>query len=162
MMDPPGPGMKPACYVGFVSTRPLILFDGVCNLCHGSVRWVLARDKRARFEFASLQSQVAAKALEGAWPEETPPDSIVLIVGDQILIRSDAAIEVGVQLGFPWCLGVTFKILPRRLRDAIYKWVARNRYRWFGQRDSCSLPSPGEAERFLDAGEHPMESLRKN
>jgi predicted DCC family thiol-disulfide oxidoreductase YuxK len=136
-----------------MSPSPLLLFDGVCNLCHSGVRWILARDKRGRIEFASLQSKVARERLQAQWPDGTVPDSIVLITEGKLLIRSDAAIGVGRLLGFPWSLGVVFLIVPRFLRDGVYSWIARNRYRWFGKRDVCSLPAPELMERFLDADE---------
>ncbi|MCL4136005.1 UNVERIFIED_CONTAM: hypothetical protein GTU68_024983 [Idotea baltica] len=136
-----------------MSSRPLLLFDGVCNLCHSSVRWVLARDKRADFDFASLQSNFAREHLDKEWPDGDVPDSLVLVIDGKLLTRSDAAIGIGRRLGFPWSLGVLFLIVPRFLRDGVYSWVARNRYRWFGKRDVCSLPAPDLMERFLDADE---------
>lgn len=137
----------------FMSPRPLLLFDGVCNLCHSSVRWVLDRDKEARFDFASLQSSIGREHLARGWPDGDEPDSLVLVWEDKLSVRSDAAIGVARLLGFPWSLAAVFLIVPRFLRDGIYAWVARNRYRWFGHKDVCSLPAPGQMERFLDAGE---------
>ncbi len=136
-----------------MSSRPLLLFDGVCNLCHSSVRWVLARDKRARFDFASLQSKVAREQLAKRWPAGKEPDSMVLVLEGKLLARSAAAIGIFRQLGLPWSLGAVFLVVPPFLRDGVYSWVARNRYRWFGKREVCSLPNPEMMERFLDAGE---------
>lgn len=143
--------------------RPLLLFDGVCNLCHGTVRWVLARDRAQRFDFASLQSAAGREALREALqaagideplpPADSDPDSVVLIDARGVHLRSDAAIEVARGLGLPWSLAVVGRVLPRALRDPIYRWVARNRYRWFGRKEACGLPAPGQAERFLDANE---------
>ena len=133
--------------------RPLLLFDGVCNLCNSSVQWILARDSAERFDFASLQSAVARDALRETYPQGDWPDTVILIDARGVHIRSNAALAVARQLGPPWSLLAAFKLIPRPLRDALYRWVAAHRYRWFGKRESCSLPKPGQAARFLDANE---------
>lgn len=135
--------------------RPLILFDGVCNLCEGTVRWVLARDRRQRFHFASLQSAAAAAALaEVRAPDAAPlPDSLVLLDADGLHLRSSAALRIAGQLGLPWSLARVLLLVPPVLRDAVYDWVARHRYRWFGRKDACLVPTPELAARFLDADE---------
>ena len=137
--------------------RPVILFDGVCNLCNAAVRWVVERDLNGRFDFASLQSEAARDRLSGTDPPtdvHALPDSIVLIDGDgSVHMRSSAAIGIARELGFPWSLFAVVKVVPRPLRDAVYRFVARNRYRWFGRRDTCSVPAPDVAARFLDADE---------
>ena len=127
------------------SQRQTILFDGVCNLCNGIVRFVLARDPAGRFRFASLQS-AAARRLLGDPPLET----IVLVEGDAVFQKSAAALRIARKLRFPWPLLYTFMIVPRPIRDLIYEWVARNRYAWFGKRGSCMVPSPEVKNRFLD------------
>lgn len=138
------------------AAAPVILFDGVCNLCSGSVLWIIARDRRAVFRFASLQSQAGREVLVragGANVLETLPDSVVLVDGAEIHTRSEAAIRIGSRLGFPYSLATLGRILPRPARDGLYNWIARNRYRWFGKRESCLVPTPELKARFLDADE---------
>ena len=126
---------------------PVILFDGVCNLCQASVTWVIARDRAEVFRFASLQSAAARELLRGV----TVPDSVVLVDEAGVHTRSAAALRIARRLGFPWAmLGWVGAVLPRFLRDAVYDWVARNRYAWFGKQDACLLPTPALAARFLD------------
>lgn len=129
---------------------PLVLFDGVCNLCNGAVQWILRRDRRARFVFASLQSEAAAAALRAAGQSGPLPDSIVLLDGGKVLVRTDAVIGIARRLGFPWSMAVVFLVVPRFVRDPVYAWVARNRYRWFGKRESCMVPTKELRARFLD------------
>lgn len=132
---------------------PVILFDGVCNLCNAAVTWVIERDRRARFRFASLQSAAAESLLREAGAAGPLPDSIVVVDAGGVHVRSEAALRIASGLGFPWSLAAAGRILPRGLRDRLYAWVARNRYRWFGRRDSCMVPSAALAARFLDATE---------
>lgn len=141
--------------------RPLILFDGVCNLCNGAVRWIIERDRAhdqpgttGQFHFASLQSKVARDAIAAVGGPRELPDSILVIMDGQVLAQSDAAIAIGRRLRFPWStLAAIGGVLPRRLRDWVYALVARHRYQWFGRRDSCMVPSAALRSRFLDAGE---------
>ena len=136
--------------------QPIILFDGVCNLCNSAVQWVIERDKEGRFDFASLQSDAVSTELEGRLgTEETDalPDSIVLLDSEGVHIRSEAALRIARRLGSPYTLLRLGVVLPRPIRDAVYDLIARNRYRWFGRRDTCMTPTPDLAVRFLDAGE---------
>ena len=128
---------------------PVVLFDGVCNLCNGAVTWLLERDKRHVLRFGALQSEAAQRMLEAFGARDDLPDSIVLIDAAGVHTRSDAALRIASYLGLPWSLLSVGRVLPRALRNAIYDWIARHRYRWFGKRDSCMLPSPGVADRFL-------------
>lgn len=127
----------------------VLLFDGVCNLCNASVQWVLKRDRKGVFKFAALQSEAGQELLRkfGFSPENF--DSVVLIAGNRIFTRSDAALETVRRMGGLWSLSAVFKIIPRPIRNALYDWVARNRYRWFGRREECMLPRPEWKERFL-------------
>jgi len=125
---------------------PVILFDGVCNLCTGSVRFVIARDARKQFRFASLQSPVAEKLLG----ERSPLDTMVLVMGGRIYRKSTAALLIARRLDGLWPLLAVFLAVPRFLRDAAYDWIGRRRYRMFGRTDSCWTPQPELAERFLD------------
>lgn len=129
--------------------KSVLLFDGVCNLCNSSVNFILARDPKAKFRFASLQSDEGQALLQEF--EDRPSDlsSVVLIEDGQLYARSDAALRVARQLSGGWPLLYAFIVLPRALRDAVYNWIARNRYRWFGKRDSCMIPSPELRSRFL-------------
>ena len=136
--------------------RPLILFDGVCNLCNSAVQRVIERDEGERFDFATLQSDAAHRELQsllGAEEIEALPDSIVLIDSDGVHTRSAAALRIARTLGFPFALISLSVVVPRPIRDAIYDWIARNRYRWFGRQDRCMTPAPDLTARFLDDGE---------
>jgi len=131
------------------AARPLILFDGMCNLCAGSVRFVIARDPKARFTFASLQSEYAKDLLGRLAPGAELPDSIVLIEGGVVRTQSTAALRVARRLRLPWPLLYGFIVVPAFLRNAVYRWIARNRYRWFGKQQTCMVPSQELRSRFL-------------
>ena len=124
----------------------IVLFDGVCNLCNGFVRFVLRRDPRGRFRFASLQSDAARRLLGPDGPRET----IVLVEAGKTYVKSAAALRIAGGLRFPWPLVAVFTAIPRPVRDRLYDWVARHRYRWFGKRDACMLPTPQTRGRFLE------------
>lgn len=132
--------------------RPLILFDGVCNLCNRFVDWMIRRDKKGRFLFASNQSEAAAPYLTAA--ERTPGtgeiNTIYLVWKGRTYSHSGAILRIWRLMGFPYVLLWPGMLIPWFLRDAIYNWVARNRYRWFGKRESCRLPTPEERSRFLN------------
>ncbi len=125
---------------------PVILFDGVCNLCTGSVRFVIARDARKQFRFASLQSPAAEKLLG----ERSPLDTMVLVMGGRTYRKSTAALLIARRLDGLWPLLAVFLAIPRFLRDAAYDWIGTRRYRMFGRTEACWKPQPGLAERFLD------------
>lgn len=129
---------------------PIILFDGVCNLCNAAINWIIDRDSNDIFRFASLQSEAARQLLPGI---DSLPDSIVLIDEAGVHTRSTAAIRIARRLGFPWSLAIFATPLPAFFRDAAYKWIARNRYSWFGRTSTCRIPTPDLASRFLDQGE---------
>ncbi len=140
---------------------PVIFFDGVCGLCDGFVDFVMARDRRAAFRFAALQGETASGVLrEGgsARGPSAPPAgdgagewmrSILLRDRDGLHRKSDAVLRILVGLGGPWRLLGLLRLVPRPLRDIAYDFIARNRYRWFGKRDTCRMPTPEERERFL-------------
>jgi predicted DCC family thiol-disulfide oxidoreductase YuxK len=130
--------------------KSVIIFDGVCNLCNASVDFILRHDTQAHFLFATQPSDVAQ-----AWLEETniPSetfDAVILWENGKVFIASTAALRIARRLQFPWPLFYGFMIVPRPIRDFVYAWIARNRYRWFGKRDTCRLPTPEERDRFLD------------
>ena len=127
-----------------------ILFDGVCNLCNGFVRFVIARDPAARFRFAALTSPAAIEALRRAGAAPPVPDSIVLIEDGKAYFRSDAALRIARRLRFPWPAACALALVPRALRDGLYDVIAARRYRWFGRREACMVPTPELRGRFLD------------
>ena len=126
-----------------------ILFDGVCNLCNGFVQFVVARDPAAHFRFATLQSRAAAALLHDAGVTAPLPDSMVLVEDGRVYTRSTAALRVARRLRAPWPLAFAFLAVPRIVRDAVYDVIAARRYRWFGRRDTCLLPTPDLQRRFL-------------
>ena len=128
--------------------RPLLLFDGVCNLCNRTVQFILKHEMVPAIFFASLQSEYAQSVLIKL-NIEGDLDTIVFISNDSVLLKSDAAIEVSRFLRWPCRLGI-FTIVPRAIRDKVYDWVAKNRYRWFGKLEACPVPSKEVRKRFLD------------
>ncbi len=128
----------------------IILFDGVCNLCSGSVQFIIKRDPDAYFKFASLQSDFGQRQLQEFGLSRTSFHSIILIRGDKVYQRSDAALEIARKLNGAWPLLYGFKILPRFLRDAVYNLIGRNRYKLFGKKDACWIPTPELKSRFKD------------
>lgn len=127
--------------------EPILLFDGICNLCERSVQFVIRRDKHRRFRFAALQSQFA-QDLVG--PEAGKLDSVVLVVNGQVYRKSGAALQTARRLNWPWPLAAVFLTIPRFLRDAVYDWIGGNRYRWFGKKSECWVPTTELRDRFLD------------
>lgn len=128
----------------------IVLFDGVCNLCSGSVQFIIKRDPQAKYKFASLQSDVGQQILKKFNLSQTELHTIILVKSNSFLQRSDAALEIARNLTGGWPLFYVFKIVPRFMRDLIYNWISRNRYSWFGKQDSCWLPTPELKTRFLD------------
>lgn len=129
--------------------NPIIIFDGVCNLCNGTVDFIVKRDKKKQFRFAALQSETGKKFLSD-FQVKPNADSVVLIYQNKIFIESDAALEIARFLSFPWKFLAVFKYFPKKFRDRIYRWIARNRYRWFGKCETCRIPTPEEKELFLE------------
>ncbi|MEH0155043.1 thiol-disulfide oxidoreductase DCC family protein [Limibacter armeniacum] len=127
----------------------IILFDGVCNLCNGAINFVIDHDKNARFKFAALQSEEGQQFLEKHDLDKNDFDSFVLVEGDKVSQRSTAALKVAKGLGGFWSILYAFIIVPRPIRDFVYKVIAKNRYKWFGKRDACRLPTPELKERFV-------------
>ena len=130
--------------------HPIILFDGICNLCSRSTTFIIRHDPVGRFHFASLQSE-AARALGDEYGfDPADLDTVVLIERGRVYTKSDAAVRIARRLSGPARRGYSARHLPRPLRDALYNLVARNRYRWFGQRAECIVPTPELRARFLD------------
>jgi predicted DCC family thiol-disulfide oxidoreductase YuxK len=129
---------------------PIILFDGVCNLCNASIDFVLERDPKAHFRFASLQGEAGRALLRLHSIPADDMNSVVLVENNRTYTRSTAALRIARILTFPWPLLSVFLFLPAQVRDLFYDLVAQNRYRWFGQRETCRMPTPELKARFLD------------
>ena len=127
----------------------IVLFDGVCNLCDKSVRFIFRHDPNTYFRFAPLQSETAQKLLAEAGASVPDLNSILLIEDGKVYSHSTAALRIARRLKAPISLLWAGMILPRPLRDAIYKTIAKNRYKWFGQKETCEMPPKGLRERFL-------------
>ncbi|OVE83462.1 thiol-disulfide oxidoreductase DCC family protein [Natronolimnobius baerhuensis] len=134
---------------------PIILFDGVCNLCAGFVQFIVPRDPEGIFHFASLQSEVGQELLAAHGLVDHDLDSIVLLEGDDAYVKSDAVFQIAERLGGIYALARPLKYLPRRLRDWGYDVVAANRYRIFGQKDQCMMPTGDVQTRFLERESSP-------
>jgi predicted DCC family thiol-disulfide oxidoreductase YuxK len=132
----------------FDTTKPIIFFDGVCNLCNSSVQFVIKKDKENKFRFASLQSEAGQEMLQQFNLSQNDFNSFILLEDGKLYTRSTAALRVLSQLkGWKWSR--VFNWVPRFLRDGVYNVIARNRYKWFGKRDSCMLPTENLVSRFL-------------
>ena len=130
--------------------HPVVLFDGVCNLCSGAVQFLLRRDAKAKLRFASLQSDTGKRLQSEHGMDPDSLASLVLVEGDSAWAESTAVLRIVRYLRGAWPLLTVFLVVPRPLRDLIYRWIARNRYRWFGKKDSCWLPTPDLRARFLE------------
>lgn len=128
----------------------LLFFDGVCNLCNGLVQFIIRHDRRRRFRFASLQAEAGQRFLRTRGLAGNSLDSLVYWRKDKVLTRSTAALNVARDLGGVWAVAYVFILVPRFIRDAAYDLVARKRYRWFGKRDACMVPTLELRERFLE------------
>ncbi|QTH45932.1 thiol-disulfide oxidoreductase DCC family protein [Cohnella sp. LGH] len=128
----------------------VLLIDGHCNMCHGLAKFVVGRDKRAVFRFASLQSELGRRLLkEGGMPEDAL-ETFVMVDNGKYYTKSTAALRIGRKLGWPWSVAYPAIVVPRFVRDRVYRFVARRRYRWFGRSESCLLPTPDMRSRFLE------------
>ncbi len=129
----------------------IVLFDGVCNFCNDSVRFIIKRDKNDLFRFASLQSSLGQKLTKERGIDTTKIDSIILIKpAEAYYIKSDAALNIAKKLSALYPLLSLFLVLPRGFRDFFYDIIARNRYKWFGKKEACPMPTPEERAKFLD------------
>ena len=127
----------------------ILLFDGVCNLCDGLVQYVIKHDKKDIFRFDSLQSENGVAILKHLGIDPEKMDSMVVYVpGKAYYVQSDAALEIGKHVG--WKIpAVVAQVFPKSLRDAVYRYVARNRYKWYGKKDQCMIPTPEIRAKFL-------------
>ncbi|HSF53425.1 MAG TPA: thiol-disulfide oxidoreductase DCC family protein [Algoriphagus sp.] len=129
--------------------KSVILFDGVCNLCNASIDFVIKRDKKDRFLVGALQEEAGKNLLTKFEVKPEYLDSLVLIEEDRIFFRSTAALRIAKKLPGLWPLFYGFIILPPFIRDGIYDWIGKNRYRWFGKKNTCRIPTPEERAKFL-------------
>lgn len=130
--------------------KKIILFDGVCNLCDSAVQYVIKHDKKDVFRFVALQSDLGKEILDHIGIDPKHVDSIVLYEpGLAYYYKSSAAIEIARNFGGIFHFGTVFKIIPGFLRDKVYDYVARNRYKWYGKKDSCMIPTPELKAKFL-------------
>ncbi|AWW32292.1 hypothetical protein DN752_20305 [Echinicola strongylocentroti] len=127
----------------------IVLFDGVCNLCNQAVDFIIQRDPNNHFKMASLQDDISKKLLQDKSLDESYLDSIVLLRGDKVYYKSRAALEIAKKLKGLWPLSYGFIIIPNFLRDPLYDWIARNRYKWFGKRETCRFPTEEDKMKFL-------------
>ncbi len=130
--------------------RPVLFFDGVCNLCNQAVQFVIRQDKKQQFLFAPLQGSAGTAALQQMGEDVQKPGSVVLLYGGQYYTRSTAALRVLQLLGGRWYLFAALRIIPPFLRDSLYNMIATRRYKWFGKSDSCMVPTPALKARFLE------------
>jgi len=130
--------------------KPVLLFDGYCNLCSSSVVFIIKRKKGDTFRFASLQSDFADKLLQEVSYKDDTPDSIVLVENDKTYFRSAAALKIAKKLKWPWPLLYAFIIIPPFIRDWIYDVIAKRRYKWFGRKEQCFIPPKDMSHKFYD------------
>jgi predicted DCC family thiol-disulfide oxidoreductase YuxK len=128
---------------------PIVVFDGVCPLCSANARFILRHDRRRRFRLASMQSEAGAALYRRFGIDPADPETLILVDGDRALRDSDAVLAIWSGLGWPWRAFAAARLVPAALRDPLYRWVARNRYRLFGRRETCWLPGPEHSGRFL-------------
>ena len=133
-----------------MNERPIILFDGVCNLCNGAVRFIIKRDRKNYFSFASLQSTEGQKLLAEHSLPLNEFNSFILIENKKAYTRSKGALMVLKKLNRLWPLLYGFIIVPPFIRNAVYNWVSKNRYKWFGKKDACMIPTAELKARFLN------------
>lgn len=133
-----------------VPYQPLLLFDGVCNLCNHTVQILLKIDTKGVLKFASLQSPLGKAILNSTNLELEGVDSVVLVYQGRIYIYSSAIVKLGEIVGGKWKVMKILKLIPPRLLDVMYRWIARNRYRVFGKQESCMIPTPELRTRFIE------------
>jgi len=129
--------------------HPVIIFDGVCNLCNGSVQFVIKRDPQHRFRFASLQSDYGQQVLAQHHLPTNTFNSFLLLDDGKLYTKSTAALRVFRHMKGIWPLLYGFSIVPKFIRNGVYNWIARNRYKWFGKQEACMIPTPELKQLFL-------------
>ena len=127
--------------------QPVIVFDALCVLCAANARFVLRYDKRWRFHLASMQGPLGAALYREHGSDPADPDTMIIVDGARVLRDSDAVLSIYAECGWPWRAAAVLRMIPRVVRDPVYRWIARNRYRIFGRRETCWLPSPEDRDR---------------
>ncbi len=133
-----------------IFTSKIILFDGVCNLCNSSVQFIIKRDKKKQFRFASLQGNFGQEFLKMHKMPAENFNTLILFENDNIYTRSTGALRMLKHLGGGWNLLYGFIIFPKFIRDGVYNWISKNRYKWFGKKEECMIPTKDLKERFID------------
>jgi len=133
----------------YQSGKAIVLFDGVCNFCNGTVNFIIRRDRNDSFRFAPLQSEIGQKLLRQYDLNAPGIDSVVLIENGRAFMHSTAALKIAQKLGGVWQIFSVFQFVPRSARDFFYRLFARNRYRLFGKKEVCMMPTPEIKARFL-------------
>ena len=131
------------------SSSAIVLFDGVCNFCNASINWIIRRDHNARFRFAPLQSSTGERLQREHGLDPAALDTMLLVDDGRAYLRSTAALRIVRELSFPWPILYGFIIVPPPIRDFVYTAFGNRRYRWFGKKDECMVPSPELRDRFL-------------
>ena len=131
-------------------TNPIILFDGVCNFCSNSVKFVIDRNSQSNLKFCQLQSARGKQLLAEYGQDDLEMTSMVLIANDKIYVKSSAALKVSVYMDKPWPLLTIFILVPKWIRNRVYDWFGNNRYNWFGKKESCWIPDDEINKRFID------------
>ncbi|WP_410005240.1 thiol-disulfide oxidoreductase DCC family protein [Aequorivita nionensis] len=129
--------------------QKIILFDGVCNLCNGAVTYIIKRDKNNVFKFAALQSEIGQQLISKFNIDTSKVDSIIFIDGEKHYTKSSAALHIAKQLSGAYPLLFGFMIVPKFLRNSVYDYIAKNRYKWFGKKESCMIPTAELKSKFL-------------
>jgi predicted DCC family thiol-disulfide oxidoreductase YuxK len=132
-----------------MNVKSIVLFDGICNFCNSSVNFIIKHDNKNRFMFASLQSDTGKKLLNSFGLESENLKTIILVEGEKYYTKTTAALRIAKELRGAWKLFYVFIIIPPFVRNIFYNIISKYRYRWFGKRDSCRLPTPEEKEKFL-------------
>ena len=130
-------------------TGPIIVFDAECVLCAANAQFVLRHDRARRFRLASMQNGIGAALYRRSGIDPANPESLIIVDGDKLLRDSDAVLAIYAGLGWPWKIAAMLRVIPRALRDPAYRWLARNRYRLFGRRETCWVPAPEDRDRVL-------------
>ena len=132
-----------------MTKKPVILFDGVCNLCNNAVQFIIRHDPDEKFLFASLQSEFGQQLMKHYNLPLENFNSFILLQNNKVFNKSTGALKVAKQIKGSWKLLYIFIIVPKFIRDAVYTWIANNRYKWFGKKDACMIPTPQLKARFL-------------
>jgi predicted DCC family thiol-disulfide oxidoreductase YuxK len=135
---------------GGMEAHGIVIFDGVCNLCSASAQFIVRNDRRHAFMLASAQSAAGRQLLVNNGFDPGQLDTFVLLTDGKLFVRSDAALRIAQELDWPWRALALLRMVPRFLRNALYDLVARNRYRWFGKKNQCMIPSAAIKARFLE------------